>query len=68
VQGVLRLHRRYDVGENLAEWGSIPIVFPPGMAGQPGSPYRTCDIMNRSIKFLSVDVVFSSLFISLNSW
>ena len=28
-------HKRYDVGAICAGWGSIPVVFFPGMAGHP---------------------------------
>jgi hypothetical protein len=32
-QGERRRHKRYAVSETWARWGSIPVVFPPGMAG-----------------------------------
>jgi hypothetical protein len=34
-EGALRRHRRSAVGNTWAVWGSIPVVFPPGMSGHP---------------------------------
>jgi hypothetical protein len=43
MQGALRRHRRYDVGETWAGWGSITVVF-FHWDGRSPVPHNTCDI------------------------
>jgi hypothetical protein len=42
----MRRHRRSAVGNTWARWGSIPVVFFPGMAGHPCPTlsHPTCDV------------------------
>jgi hypothetical protein len=43
-EGVLRRHRRSAVGTTWAGWGSMPVVFFPGMAGRPCPTLRATSL------------------------